>query len=104
MMRRRNLITTLGAGLAAVGLGGRASGADATPKAGSGRGPQPGGLLVPTRMFLATGVGEHVRQARADDLCLVHAGIGNCNRVEVSSIVPPGCRMIPREEGQRFLK
>jgi arginine decarboxylase len=106
-MRRRKLIVKMGAGLAGAaavtGFVPGASGADRSPSGGAvperGRGP-----LVPTRMFLTTSTSTHERRARADDLLLWRAGIGNCNRVEVSSIVPPGCKLIPRQEGVKLLQ
>jgi arginine decarboxylase len=59
--------------------------------------------LVPTKMFLTSGVGVHERQINASDLAFRAAGIGECNRVQVSSMIPPGCELISRAEGEKLL-
>jgi arginine decarboxylase len=60
--------------------------------------------LVPTRMFLTSGVGVHERQINASDLAFREAGIGERNRVQVSSMIPPGCALISRKEGVKLLE
>lgn len=105
-MRRREMIRTFGTGL--VGLGawggmGIASQASEEDTKGKRQIERPRGLLVPTKMFMTSATAVHERRARADDLLLCRAGIGNCNRVEVSSIVPPGCKLISRKEGEGYL-
>jgi arginine decarboxylase len=37
-------------------------------------------------------------------LALRNAGIQHCNIVNVSSIIPPGCKLISREKGLKMLK
>ncbi len=59
--------------------------------------------LVPTRMFLTKGVGHHKEELRSFELALRSAGIEKCNLVTVSSILPPNCQVIPRNEGLKHL-
>jgi len=106
-MLRRNLVGYLGAGLAGLsvltGRGTQARAAEVETKAG--RAPRPTGFLAlkPTRLFLTTGMGVHEREIQASDRALVDAGIGNFNRDRVSSIVPPHCQVVSREEGLKLL-
>jgi arginine decarboxylase len=44
--------------------------------------------MVPKAFFVTSGVGVDTEQANAFDLALRDAGIGECNLVEVSSILP----------------
>jgi len=107
-MRRRNLIASVSACLAGsvafLRNGSAARGEDQTPVRPAG--DRTAGLrpLIPTRMFITTAVAANERRAWADDMVLWQAGIGNTNRVEVSSIIPPGCKLIPREEGLKLIK
>jgi arginine decarboxylase len=41
---------------------------------------------------------------QAFELALRDAGIQQCNIVSVSSIIPPGCKMISKEQGLKMLK
>lgn len=59
----------------------------------------PNGVLVPKKMFFTNGVGRHQYELRSFELALRDAGIEKCNIVHVSSIYPPGCKVIPRSEG-----
>ena len=59
--------------------------------------------LVPTRMFLTRGVGHHKEELRSFELALRNAGIEKSNLVTVSSIMPPNCKIIPRDEGLKQL-
>jgi len=56
-------------------------------------------LLVPKRMFFTKGVGTHKAELRSFELALREAGIEKCNLVKVSSILPPECKMISKNEG-----
>ncbi len=58
-------------------------------------------LLVPRKMFFTKGVGSHKYELRSFELALRDAGIEKCNIVHVSSIHPPGCKIISRNEGLR---
>jgi arginine decarboxylase len=60
--------------------------------------------MIPRYFFLTKGVGKHREYLQSFELALRDAGIQHCNLVNVSSIVPPGCRQIPRDEGLKLLK
>jgi arginine decarboxylase len=60
--------------------------------------------LVPTRMFLTKGVGRSIYQLKSFEDALRQAGVAQQNLVSVSSILPPKCRIIPREEGVKSLR
>jgi len=62
---------------------------------------KPGGIrptrgFVPRGMFLTKGVGRHREELHSFELALRDAGIEKCNLVQVSSILPPGCRFISK--------
>ena len=59
--------------------------------------------MTPRYFFLTNGVGRHKEQLQSFELALRDAGIQHCNLVSVSSIIPPGCRLIPREKGRSML-
>ncbi len=60
--------------------------------------------MVPARMFLTKGVGIHKDRLASFELALRSAGIEKCNLVYVSSIFPPGCRIVPKDEGLKELR
>ena len=60
-------------------------------------------LLVPKKIFFTKGVGMHREELRSYELALRDAGIEKCNVVRVSSILPPGCKWISRNEGLKEL-
>lgn len=60
-------------------------------------------LLVPKKMFLTKGAGTHRTELRSFELALRDAGIEKCNLVSVSSILPPECRIVSRNEGMKEL-
>jgi arginine decarboxylase len=60
--------------------------------------------MVPKRMFFTKGVGRHKQELQSFELALRNAGIEKCNIVNVSSIVPPHCKIICREKGIQELK
>ena len=55
--------------------------------------------LVPKRLFFTKGVGRHKEELRSFELALRNAGIEKCNLVQVSSIIPPNCKIISRKQG-----
>jgi len=55
--------------------------------------------MVPTKLFFTKGVGTHKEELQSYELALREAGIEKCNLVHVSSILPPGCKIISRNEG-----
>lgn len=60
--------------------------------------------MIPKYFFLTKGVGKHKERLQSFELALKDAGIQQCNIVEVSSIVPPGCKRIPKDKGLEMLK
>ena len=59
--------------------------------------------LVPTKIFFTKGVGSHRDELRSFELALKDAGIERLNLVHVSSIFPPQCKIISREEGSKLI-
>ena len=76
-------------------------------KSRSKRTPKPGHLeestashpLVPKEAFFTKGVGRHRDRLQSFELALRAAGIEKCNLVRVSSIFPPGCKVISKNQG-----
>jgi arginine decarboxylase len=60
--------------------------------------------IIPKRMFFTKGVGYHRNQLQSFELALRSAGIEKCNLVYVSSILPPDCKIIPKDSGIKQLK
>ncbi len=60
-------------------------------------------LLVPKKMFFTKGVGSHKHELRSFELALRDAGIEKCNIVHVSSIYPPNCELISKNEGMKYI-
>jgi arginine decarboxylase len=60
--------------------------------------------MIPKYMFLTKGVGSHKERLASFELALRSAGIHRCNIVNVSSIIPPGCKLISKEQGLERLK
>lgn len=60
--------------------------------------------LIPHKLFLTRGVGVHREKLTSFELALRDAGIAHFNLVRVSSIFPPRCQIIPREEGLKLLQ
>ena len=59
--------------------------------------------MIPTKMFFTKGVGVHKDKLASFEMALRKAGIEICNLVNVSSIFPPNCKIIPKEEGLKLL-
>jgi len=55
--------------------------------------------MVPKKLFFTKGVGRHKEELRSFELALRDAGIEKCNLVQVSSIIPPNCKIISRKQG-----
>src|SRR5437879_1087620 len=55
-------------------------------------------------MFFTKGVGKHREKLTSFELALRSAGIAACNLVRVSSIFPPGCRILSRAQGAKRLE
>lgn len=60
--------------------------------------------LIPKRMFFTRGVGRHREMLASFELALRDAGIEKYNLVPVSSIYPPGCKIISRAKGLSALE
>lgn len=61
-------------------------------------------VLVPKMIFFTKGVGTHKEELHSFELALRDAGIEKCNLVQVSSILPPQCKVISRAKGLELLK
>jgi arginine decarboxylase len=59
--------------------------------------------LVPTKVFLTKGLGRHKYQLKSFEEALRTAGVAQQNLVQVSSILPPKCKMISRDNGLKSL-
>lgn len=59
---------------------------------------------VPTKIFLTKGVGRDKEKLASFEMALRKAGIANLNIVRVSSIFPPHCKFISKNEGMKYLK
>ena len=60
-------------------------------------------MLVPGRLFLTRGSGRHREKLISWEMALHDARISCFNLVRVSSIFPPGCKLVGREEGLKAL-
>jgi arginine decarboxylase len=54
---------------------------------------------APARVFLTKGVGRHRYQLKSFEEALRQAGVAQQNLVQVSSILPPQCKIISRDSG-----
>lgn len=61
-------------------------------------------MYVPTKVFFTKGVGRNKDYLSSFELALRKAGIEKCNLVNVSSIYPPGCKIISKQEGLKEIK
>jgi arginine decarboxylase len=59
--------------------------------------------MVPKKFFFTKGVGVHKDKLRSFELALKEAKIAHFNIVQVSSILPPGCKKVSRDKGVPFL-
>ena len=60
--------------------------------------------MVPKKVFFTKGVGRHKNELQSFELALRNAGIEKCNLVNVSSIVPPKCKILSKDKGTQELK
>ncbi len=60
--------------------------------------------LVPREMFFTKGVGKHRQSLQSFEHALRDAGIAQFNLVRVSSIFPPGCKIVSRQSGLEKLQ
>jgi len=59
--------------------------------------------MNPTHMFLTKGKGVAKEKLTSFEMALRNAGIAQLNLVRVSSIFPPHCEIVKREDGLKFL-
>lgn len=55
--------------------------------------------FVPKEAFFTKGVGRHRNRLQSFELALRAAGIEICNLVKVSSIFPPRCKVVSKNQG-----
>ena len=60
--------------------------------------------MVPKKIFYTKGVGVHKEKLASFEMALRVAGLAHCNLVLVSSIFPPDCKIISKEEGLKLLR
>jgi arginine decarboxylase len=60
-------------------------------------------MFMPSRAFLTKGVGRHREKLTSFELALREAHVAQYNLVRVSSIFPPHCQLVSREEGVKNL-
>lgn len=60
--------------------------------------------MVPKKVFFTKGVGIHKHELQSFELALRDADIEQCNLVNVSSIVPPNCKILTKKKGSSLLK
>src|SRR5438093_1296990 len=61
-------------------------------------------MFVPTKAFLTKGVGRHKEKLTSFEMALRDAHLATYNLVRVSSIFPPQCELLDREEGMSMLR
>lgn len=59
--------------------------------------------MIPKRIFLTKGVGRHRDRLSSFEAALRDAGIASYNIVRVSSIFPPGAKVISKTKGLQYL-
>jgi arginine decarboxylase len=59
--------------------------------------------MIPQKLFLTKGVGKHKEKLTSFEAALRDAGIAPFNIVRVSSILPPGAKIMPRARGLQHL-
>lgn len=60
--------------------------------------------MVPKKVFFTKGVGKHKDELQSFELALKDAGISQYNLVYVSSILPPHCQIMTKDEGNQLLQ
>jgi len=60
-------------------------------------------MRVPTKLFVTRGVGRAKAKLASFEAALRDAGIAEYNLVRVTSIFPPRCKIITREQGCKLL-
>jgi arginine decarboxylase len=60
--------------------------------------------IIPSKIFLTRGCGQHKEKLASLEQALRAAGIAPFNLVKITSIFPPHCRLISRKAGLPYLK
>ncbi len=60
--------------------------------------------MIPKYVFFVKGIGKHKDYLQSFEAALRNAGIEKLNLVSVSSILPPGCKIISKDKGMDMLK
>jgi len=60
-------------------------------------------MIIPKRVFLTKGVGRHKEKLASFEAALRDAGIAQFNIVRVSSILPPGAKLVSKTMGLQYL-
>ncbi|MEO0216335.1 MAG: arginine decarboxylase, pyruvoyl-dependent [candidate division WOR-3 bacterium] len=60
-------------------------------------------MIIPKRVFLTKGVGRHKEKLASFEAALRDAGIAQFNIVRVSSILPPGAKLVSKAMGLQYL-
>jgi arginine decarboxylase len=60
-------------------------------------------ILIPSKIFLTSGVGVHREKLQSFEFALRSAGIEKFNIVTVSSILPPNCKIVSKAAGLKDL-
>lgn len=63
-----------------------------------------GSELVPQKIFFTKGVGVHKEKLASFEMALRDAKIAQHNLVRISSIFPPHCEIVEKEEGVKLLR
>jgi len=61
-------------------------------------------MYVPRMMLMTKGVGRHKEKLASLEMAFRRAGIAPFNLVKVTSIYPPGCKIVSRAEALKLLK
>jgi arginine decarboxylase len=73
------------------------------PQNGNAINPIRSTVILPKRIFFTKGVGVHKEYLASFEMALRNAGIAHLNLILVSSIFPPGCKRISKEEGIKMI-
>jgi arginine decarboxylase len=60
-------------------------------------------MIIPKKIFLTKGVGKHKEKLASFESALRDAGIAPFNIVRVSSILPPGAKIVSKAKGLQYL-
>jgi arginine decarboxylase len=60
-------------------------------------------MIIPKKIFLTKGVGRHKEKLASFEAALRDAGIAPFNIVRVSSILPPGAKILSKSKGLQYL-